>query len=167
MKSASKFRLTKTLALAGLLLVLVFTFTGCDELGFPPPEATSPAATPTPAEEPAPKAKSLVTTADTAILRVYEHLLELAESHQAKDYLAEFYAMADNWAAETELFVDGSSLWYVSVDMTDESSWAGEAHWQEAGWYILQSGDVMPAERSSANALRIEADLQRLSVETE
>ena len=150
------------------ILMLLITFTGCEELGFPPLETPSstPAGT-TPKSPETPAVKTTITTADTAILRVYEHLLKQAGSPEAKMYLADFYTKSDNWMAETELFVDGSSRWYVATDMTGEKSWSANEYWREAGWYILQSGEVIPAERSQANALRIEADLQRLSPDPE
>ncbi len=141
-----------------LVILSTLTFVGCQDFGqFPPPTLT-----------PQPKTGQIispttVTSEDRAILAVYEHLLTLAQSSEAKVYLVEFYTISDNWSAEQELFKDGTSLWYVKVDMTGVKDWKGKPHWQEAGWFVYPDGKVIPANRLKANALMIEADLQRLS----
>ena len=146
--------------LLGLALGMV---SGCADLGYPPVEP--------PAEKPATvekvKPPTAIVTGDRAILAVYEHLLSRAGSAEAKMYLAEFYTVADNWHAETELFKDGGSIWYVMVDMTGSEIWEGRPYWRTASWFILQDGQVIPSNRLEANALRIEADLEGLSIETE
>lgn len=150
-----KLKLILVVALALSVLVLA----GCQDFGqFPTP-------TP-PTEPPAPKVVSPGTrigTQDRAILAVYEHLLTIAQSAEAKEYLAEFYAISDKWTAEQELFKDGSSLWYVRVDSTGVKDWKGKPHWLEAGWHVFPDGKVIPSNRLKANALLIEADLQKLS----
>jgi len=155
-----KERYIKPILIISLLAVLVLTATGCEEFGFPPPQSPEP-------EEKAEVEASptAITTEDRAILAVYEHLLSQAESYQAKVYLADFYATSDNWMAELELLRDGTSLWYVTVDMTDVARWREKPYWQQASWLILKKdGKVMPSNRFQANALRIEADLQELSL---
>ena len=144
-----------------LLTVLVFTVTGCEDFGtFPAPEP--PEEKP---EEVAPP--TFINSEDRAILVVYEHLLSLAESHEAKTYLAEFSAVSDNWSAKSELFKDGTSIWYVLVDMTGIEKWDQRPYWQQAGWFVYRDGKVIPSNRLQANALRIEADLQELSFQPE
>jgi hypothetical protein len=143
-----------------LLMVLVLIVTGCQDFGqFPPPEP--------PEEQPQEKVAptTFITSEDRAILAVYEHLLSLAESHQAKKYLAEFSAASDNWSAESELFQDGTSVWYVVVDMSGVEVWKDRPYWQQAGWFVYRDGRVIPSNRLQANALRIEADLQELSLQ--
>ena len=140
-----------------LLAIPVLTLTGCGDFGQfstpePPEEKPEKAAPPT-----------VISTEDRAILAVYEHLLSEAESPEAKMYLAEFYTISDNWSAESELFKDGTSIWYVLVDMTDVEEWEQKPYWQQAGWFVLPDGKVMASNRLQANALRIEADLQELS----
>ena len=153
----------KSILIIALLVVVLGIASGCEDFGqYPPP---SP-----PAEKPEPEKvarPSVISTGDRAILAVYEHLLGQAESHQAKAYLAEFYAVCDNWTAETERFKDGSSIWYVVVDMTENETWELRPYWQQASWFILRDGKVMPSNRLQANALRIEADLQELSLQPE
>ena len=153
-------RCIKPILIIALLAALLLTATGCEDFGqFPPP-------TP-PEEKPEPEKVvrlSVISTEDRAVLTVYEHLLSQAESHKAKIYLAEFYATCDNWSAESELFKDGSSIWYVLVDMTDNETWELRPYWQQASWFVLRDGKVMPSNRLQANALRIEADLQELSL---
>jgi len=143
-----------------LLIVVAGALTGCEYLDewspSPPPEQEKPEA-----EVPSPNIK--VKIEETAILAVYEHLLSQAEGYEAKSYLADFYATCDNWTAESELFRDGTSIWHVVVDMTDVEVWEERPYWQQAGWFILQDGKVLPSNRFQANALRIEADLQELS----
>jgi hypothetical protein len=143
------------------LLAILLSASGCEDFGvFPPAE-------PPQAEEPAeaPPSKFFINSEDRAILAVYEHLLSLAESHEAKNYLAEFSAASDNWNAESELFKDGSSLWYVTVDMSGVADWQENPYWQVAGWFVYQDARVVPSNRLEANALRIEADLQELSLQ--
>jgi hypothetical protein len=140
-----------------LLLTMVITVTGCQDYTFPTPE------TPT-AEPEQPASTTFINSADRAVLAVYEHLLSLAESHEAKDYLAGFSAASDNWSAQSELFKDGSSVWYVKVDMGGVEDWEERPYWQQASWFVYQDGRVIPSNRLQANALRIEADLQELSL---
>ncbi len=142
-----------------LLVVLTFTVAGCEDFGtFPAPEP--------PAEEPEkPAPSTFINSEDRAILAVYEHLLSLAESHEAKTYLAEFSAVSDNWSAKSELFKDGTSIWYVLVDMSSTELWEERPYWQQASWFVYQDGKVIPSNRLQANALRVEADLQELSLQ--
>ncbi len=157
----SKKRYLKFFLTTTLLAVLVLTVTGCEDFGqFPPPE--SPGEKP---EEVVPS--TFITSEDRAILAVYEHLLSQAETHEAKKYLAEFYAVSDNWSAESELYKDGSSIWYVLVDMTDVKTWEERPYWQQASWLVYRDGRVIPSNRLQANALRIEADLQELNLTPE
>lgn len=140
-----------------MLLATAITTAGCEDYTFPAPE--------TPAKEPEkPVSTTFINSADRAVLAVYEHLLSLAESHEAKTYLAEFSAVSDNWSAKSELFKDGSSIWYVKVDMSGVAGWKEKPYWQQAGWFVYQDGRVIPSNRLQANALRIEADLQKLSL---
>jgi len=143
-----------------LLIVLAGTLTGCEYFDEWSP-TPSPEQGQTEAEVPSPNIK--VKIEETAILVVYEHLLGQAEGYEAKAYLADFYATCDNWTAESELFKDGTSIWHVVVDMTDVEVWKERPYWQQASWFILQDGKVIPSNRFQANALRIEADLQELS----
>ena len=140
-----------------LLGVLAGAVTGCENF-----EQWTP---PQPPEEKTEMEVPPITvkTEDRAILAVYEHLLSQAESYKAKAYLANFYATCDKWSAESELFEDGTSIWHVIVDMTDIEPWKGRTYWQQASWFILQDGKVIPSNRFQANAVRIEADLQELS----
>ncbi|MFC1931311.1 hypothetical protein ACFLXJ_03830 [Chloroflexota bacterium] len=144
-----------------LLVVMILTATGCQDFGtFPQPEV--------PQEEPEEVAPStFITSEDRAVLAVYEHLLSLAENYEAKDYLAEFSTTSDNWSAKSELLKDGTSIWYVVIDMTDIEDWEGRLYWQQASWFVYKNGKVIPSNRLEANALRIEADLQELSLQAE
>ena len=144
-----------------LVAVLALTVVGCENF-----EQWSP---PPPEEKPEVEAPlTTITTEDRAILAVYEHLLSQAESYQAKLYLADFYAICDNWKAESELLTDGTCLWYVTVDMAEVTPWQEKPYWQQACWLVRKKdGKVMPSNRFRANALRIEADLQELSVPPE
>ncbi|MFQ6122514.1 MAG: hypothetical protein ACE5LA_05590 [Dehalococcoidales bacterium] len=155
-------RYLKPVLIITLLAVMVWPVTGCEEWGFPPPE-------PPKAEEKPEKVvtPTVISSEDRAILAVYEHLLNQAESSEAKVYLAEFYTVCDNWSAESELFKDGSSTWYVVVDMTEVETWEWTPYWQQAGWFVFPEGKVIPSNRLQANALRIEADLQELSLQPE
>ena len=58
-------------------------------------------------------------------------------------------------------------MWYIVVDMTGIEAWEERPYWQQAGWFVLQDGKVIPSHRLQANALRIEADLQELSSKPE
>ncbi len=150
-------RYAKSVLIVALLTTLIWSVTGCGDLGqfpTPTPSPTAEKVTPT-----------VISTADRAVLAVYEHLLSQAESHKAKLYLAEFCATCDNWTAKSETFKDGSSIWYVMVDMTSSKIWKWKPYWQQASWFILRNGKVMPSNRLQANALRIEADLQELSLQ--
>lgn len=148
----------KLFFLAALLLALLGAFTACGDLGYPPTAPTS---------QPAPEAatsSTLILTKDAALLAVYQRLLGEAETYEAKTYLADFYAACDNWSAESEFFKDGSGTWYVTVDMTGTKNWQGKPYWQQASWFVFKDGQVIPSNRFQANALRIEADLQSLSL---
>jgi hypothetical protein len=155
-----KKRYLKPVLTIALLAVMVLTITGCEDYF----NQFSPPATPEEKPETEKVASSTVTSSeDKAILAVYKHLLSQAESSEAKVYLAEFYTACDNWSAESELFKDGSSVWYVLVDMTEVEAWEWRPYWQQASWFVFPDGEVMPSNRIQANALRIEADLQELS----
>jgi len=145
-----------------LMAIFVGVSAGCADLDQWSP--TAPAEEEAEAEKPA---ATTITTDDRAILAVYEHLLSQAESYQAKEYLADFYTTCDNWIARSELLKDGTSLWYVTVDMTEVAVWKEQPHWQQASWLVRKDGKVIPSERFKANALRIEADLQELSLQPE
>jgi len=142
------------------LLAMAFFAVGCEDFGtFPTPEPT---------REPTVQPPSrFINTADRATLAVYEYLLELAESHEAKQYLAEFYTVSDNWSARSELLKDGTTVWHVEVDMSGVSPWTENRSWQQAEWLVYTDGRVVPSNRFDANALRIEADLQELSLKQE
>ena len=146
-----------------VLGLLLGSVSGCADLGYPPAEPQ--------AEKPASvekvKPPTVIATGDRAILAVYEHLLNQAGSAEAKMYLADFYTASDDWEADTELFKDGSSIWYVKVDMTDAETWEWKPYWITASWFILGDGQVIPSNRLQANALRIEADLEELSISME
>jgi hypothetical protein len=141
-----------------MLSAMAIAVAGCEDFGtFPPPEPT--------AQEPEkPVSTTFINSKEGATLAVYEHLLSLADSHEAKTYLAEFSAISDNWSAESELFQDGSSIWYVEVDMSGVESWNERPYWQQASWFVYKDGRVIPSNRLQANALLIEADLQELSL---
>ena len=145
-----------TIVLSAMLIAVV----GCEDFGtFPPPESQAPAPEP---EKPV--STTFINSEDGATLAVYEHLLSLAVSHEAKTYLADFSAISDNWSAESELFQDGSSIWYVKVDMSGVEDWKERPYWQQASWFVYKDGRVIPSNRLQANALLIEADLQELSL---
>ena len=144
-----------------LLAALLVTFTACEDLY---PSST------TPEEEPAPEKvipATVIKTKDDALLAVYQNLLSQAASYEAKLYLADFYAICDNWTAQSEIFKDGSGTWYVQVDMTSDETWEYRTYWQQASWFVFKDGEVIPSNRFKANALRIEADLQTLSIKYE
>ena len=156
-------RYIKPILIMALLAALLGIVTGCEDFGqYPPP--SPPAEKPEPEKVPSP---TVISTGDRAILAIYEDLLSQAGSHEAKIYLAEFYTVCDNWSAEKERFKDGSTIWYVLVDMTSTETWEWRAHWQQAGWFVFRDGEVISSNRLQANALRIEADLQELSLKPE
>ncbi|MFC1961838.1 hypothetical protein ACFLWN_02165 [Chloroflexota bacterium] len=143
-----------------VFLVSLFLIPGCEDFQQFPSSAP-------PAEQPAPgivSSSASVSSSDRAVLAVYEHLLGLAESYEAKEYLADFYTVTDNWTAELERFNDGSSLWCVAVDMTRVEPWEWSTYWQQASWYVYRDGKVIPSDRHEGNALRIEAELQKSSL---
>ncbi len=149
----------KPILIITLLVVMAGAATGCEDFGLtpspqPPEEKTEEKTPPT-----------VVRTEDRAILAVYEHLLSQAESYQAKVYLADFYSASDNWNAKSELLKDGTSIWHIVVEMTGTEAGEERPYWQQASWLILPDGKVIPSNRFEANALRIEADLQQLSLQ--
>lgn len=151
----------KSALIITLLTLLLLTFTACEDFAqFAPSEPPEEA----PGKE---VASTVIRTEDSAILAVYEYLLSRAESHEAKVYLADFYTECDNWSAKTELLKEGTSLWYVLLDMTETEKWEWRPHWQQASWFVFQDGKVIPSNRLEANALRIEADLQELGIQPE
>ena len=155
-----KIRYAKPALVIALLALLLLAVGGCEDFAqFSPPE---PEAKP---EEEVPT--TAIRSEDSAILAVYAHLLSPAQSHEAKVYLADFYSTCDNWSAETELFKDGTSVWYVLVDMTGVEKWEWTSHWQQASWFVFKDSKVIPSNRLQGNALRIEADLQELSLTPE
>ncbi len=139
-----------------MLMAMAAGSAGCQDYTFPTPE-------PQTQEPEKPASTTYINSEDRAVLAVYEHLLGLAQSHEAKAYLAEFSAASDNWSGKSELFKDGSSIWYVKVDMSEVKNWKEKPYWQQASWFVYQDGRVIPSNRLQANALRIEADLQELS----
>ena len=145
----------KSIILIVLLLALLGVVAGCEGYGFPTP---TPA--PTATEKPP---TTVISTRDSAMLAVYQHLLAQAKGYEAKRYLADFYATCDNWSAEGEYFKDGSGIWYIQVDMSSVALWKVRAYWQQASWFVYKDGKVIASNRLKANALRIEADLQELS----
>lgn len=148
---------TKLAIFITLIAALFVTVAGCEAYGYPTPTPVLPRV------EQAPPAK-VINTRDSALLAVYQHLLEQAKSYSAKRYLADFYTTCDNWSAESEYFKDGSGVWYVLVDMSSVEPWSARAYWQQASWFVFKDGSVVPSNRLETNALRIEADLQELSL---
>ncbi|MEE9398745.1 MAG: hypothetical protein V3V23_00580 [Dehalococcoidales bacterium] len=144
-----------------LLAIMSLAAGGCEDFGtFPPPEL--------PEEKPQEVVPTtFITSEDRAIQAVYEHLLGQAISHEAKKYLAEFSAASDNWSGQSELFKDGTTIWYIIVDMTHVDEWEERPYWQQAGWFVYRDGRVIPSNRLQANALRVEADLQELSIQAQ
>ena len=141
-----------------LLVGLVGTVTGCEELGgFPG------ATTPTAEKTTEAASTTFTSTRDSAIMAVHERLLSQAGSYEAKIYLADFYTAADNWNAQSEYFKDGSGTWHIFIDMSASKTWAWQPYWQQASWFVYKDGRVIPSNLFNANALRIEADLQELS----
>lgn len=149
--------------LIALLAAVLLTAVACEDLGFGSPAETEETEQP---EVTTVSGPITVNTRNSAALAVYLHLLEQAGSPDAKIYLSEFYTECDNWTAEAEYFKDGSDIWHVVVDMTDEADWQLRPHWQHASWFILKNGEVVASNKFRANALRIEADLQALSDNT-
>ena len=144
-----------------LLAILASGVTACQDFEQQaPPETGGEKAENTEVKAP----RLTVRTEESAILAVYQHLLGQAESHKAKEYLADFYAICDNWSAAQETFKDGTTLWHVTLDMTGVKVWRERPYWQKASWLVLREGEVIPSHRFQANALRIEADLQELSL---
>ncbi len=151
----------KPFLITALLAALLGAFTACQDLGYP---SSTPEAKP---ETVAETSTTIINTRDAALLAVYQKLLEQAESYEAKIYLADFYATCDNWTATSEIFKDGSGTWHVQVDMTSHETWQYRPYWQQAGWFVFRDGKVIPSNSFKANALRIEADLQALSLKLE
>ena len=155
-------KLIKLILIIALLTAFLGTFTACEDFGYP--------STTTPEEKPEPEkvtSPTVISTKDAAMLAVYQRLLSQAKSYEAKIYLSDFYATCDNWSTESEYFKDGSATWHVVVDMTGNEDWELQPYWQQASWFVFKDGEVIPSNLFRANALRIEADLQELSPETE
>jgi len=149
----------KSIFVIAILAALLMAVTSCEEMGFP---SATPQETPEP--EPAQTTSStVINTRDTAKLAVYQHLLDLTGSYDAKMYLSDFYTTCDNWTAQSDYFKDGTGTWHVSVNMTDVENWAFRPYWQQASWLVFKNGEVIPSNLYRANALRIEADLLALS----
>ena len=153
-----KKKIITSVLILSLLTIMLLTVTACEEFGLS--GGTTEATTET-------NDSSIITTGEEADLAVYRHLLELADSPEAKVYLADFYTSCYNWNVQSEYFKDGSGIWLVEVDMTAESNWDFNPYWQRAGWFVYQDGKVIPSNLFKNNALRIEADLQELSPEAE
>ncbi len=152
-------KVLKSIFVIAMLAVMLMMVTSCEEMGFP---SATPQETPEP--EPAKTTSStVVNTRDTAKLAVYQHLLELTGSYDAKMYLSDFYTTCDNWTVQSEYFKDGTGTWHVAVDMTTAEEWAFRPYWQQASWLVFKDGKVIPSNLFRANALRIEADLLALS----
>ena len=153
-----KKKLIASVLALSLLAVLLLSVTACEELGLggSTPDETTDVNDP-----------FIINTAEEAELAVYRHLLEQADSPEAKLYLADFYTSCYNWRVQSEYFKDGSEIWLVEVDMTAESDWEHNSYWQRAGWFVYQDSSVIPSNLFKLNALRIEADLQGLGPETE
>lgn len=151
----------KPVIIITLIAMLAWAIMGCE--GF---DWSGSSSTQKPTEETqTTTASAVIKSDDRAILAVYEHLLSQAEGYEAKLYLARFYEVCDKWSATTELFRDGTSAWHVVLDMTSESVWTERSYWMRASWFVFQDGEVIPSQRLQANALKIEADLQELSLE--
>ncbi|MFH1651770.1 MAG: hypothetical protein ABID87_06715 [Chloroflexota bacterium] len=146
--------------LAGLVLL---SLSACEDFQQFPAPAPAPEA---PAPAPKPPEKAAVNSADQAELAVYEHLLALAGSSAAKLYLADFYAASDNWNVALVRFTDGSTVWNVMVDMTAVSPWDYPEIWRQASWLVYRDGRIVPSREQEGNALRIEAELQELSLQS-
>ena len=153
----------KLFLLIALIITLLGTIVACEDLGLSPSDNSEENAEP---ESNGETGLIIVNTKDSAILTVYRHLLAKAGSSYAKTYLADFYTACNNWDTESEYFKDGTDIWHVVVDMTSEPSWNLRSYWQHASWFILDNGEVVPSNLFEANALRIEADLENLSLTT-
>jgi len=151
----------KYILVIAMVVVLLAMVTSCEEMGFP---SSTPKETPAPEPEITVSSTTIITS-DAAKLAVYRHLLDLAAGYDAKMYLSDFYTTCDNWTAQTDYFKDGTGTWHVTVDMTDIEDWTFRPYWQQASWFVLKDGKVIPSNLFRANALRIEADLQALSPE--
>ena len=154
--SGRKTKLFISILIIALLSVMLLAVTACQDLGLSGDNAEETTDT-------ASTSDNSVGTADEAKLAVYQRLLERAESHDAKIYLADFYTYCHNWSVQSEYFKDGSDIWLVAVDMTGESDWGHNSYWQRAAWFVYRDGKVIPSNLFQVNALRIEADLQLLS----
>jgi len=154
-----KLKNLRLLFVIGLLGVVSLTLAGCEDFAqFVPTET----------QEEAPKNETSATsirTEDNAVMAVYEYLLAKAESPEAKVYLADFFTVSDNWQGESEFLGDGTTIWRVSVDMTDTEVWNWTLYWRQAEWVVFQDGKVVPSSSFESNALRIEADLQKQSAQ--
>ena len=152
-----KRKIITSVLILSLLTVMLLTVTACEDFlsGGNTEETT---------EVPDP---SDISTAEEAELAVYRHLLEQADSPEAKLYLADFYTYCYNWSVQSEYFKDGSGIWLVEVDMTAETNWEFNTYWQRAAWFVSLDGSVIPSNLFKLNALRIEADLQGLGPEME
>lgn len=160
----SKKKYVEIAVIISLVVLLLGSATACtypDQ--WQPPAQPAPAGTTESAKETA-VSRGTIKNEDAAILAVYRYLLDHAQSHRAKAYLADFYTKCDKWSAKSELLKDGTSVWYVEVDMTAVKDWKEKPHWQKASWMILKDGTVLPSNRFQANALRIEADLGELNL---
>lgn len=158
--TSRKGKLALSILVVSLLTVMLLSFSACQDLGLSGGN-TEETTTPSTAND------NIISTADEAKMAVYQRLLERAESYDAKIYLSDFYTYCHNWSVQSEYFKDGSDIWLVTVDMTGESNWDHNPYWQRAGWFVYRDGKVIPSNLFQVNALRIEADLQLLSVEQE
>ena len=163
MKLSNSSKSYMKLIITTIALLAIFVWAGAACESFDQWSPTAPAEEET--EEVTPPTPT--NTEDRAILAVYEHLLTQADGYQAKAYLADFFATCDNWKAGSELLKDGTSLWHVTVDMKSIKVWKEKAYWQQASWLVFEDGKVLPSSEFQANALRIEADLQELSLQPE
>jgi hypothetical protein len=157
--TSRKGKLIISILVVALLTATLLSITACENLGLSgdtTPETTA-----------ATTSGNSVGTADEAKMAVYQRLLERAESYDAKIYLSDFYTYCDNWSVQSEYFKDGSDIWLVAVDMTGESDWEHNSYWQHAAWFVYRDGKVIPSNLFQVNALRIEADLQSLSIAPE
>ena len=161
MKKTSRIsNLIKTIIVISLLVALLLTVVSCEGMGFPATTSTSDTNS---SESSNTDGAAVVSYKDAAILAVYQHLLDLAGSPDAKLYLADFFTACDNWNAVSEYFKDGSGTWHVVVDMSETADWEYDSYWQQASWFVFRDGRVIPSNLFQGNALRIEADLQRQS----
>ncbi len=151
-----KANLLKILILLVLVSLVAGAASGCIILPTDTP-------TPTPQATQTPKATgSAITTEDRVLLAVHQHLLEKAESYEAKRYLTDFYDAVGKFKARSELMKDGSTVWHASVNMGG-IEFKEKPYWQQACWLVFTDGKVIPCQEFGLNALRIEADLQELS----